>query len=116
MLRPSTARTEPSAAAIRQKGACEASQMPTLRSRAAVRAPDSVSGSMPDWHALSDATQLELSRAALAQAAAAIATQADTLAGEFDGGILRDQGGADALRLFARVLRAVHGETAMGRA
>ena len=70
----------------------------------------------PTWHGLPDTEQLELSRAALMQAAHTIAAQADALAGTFDDGTLRDQGGGDALRLFARVLRAVHGETAMGNA
>jgi len=70
----------------------------------------------PAWHGLPDDVQLELSRAALMQAAQTIAAQADSLAETFDDGTLRDQGGGDALRLFARVLRAVHGETAMGSA
>jgi hypothetical protein len=70
----------------------------------------------PHWHGLPDHEQLELSRAALMQAAHTIADQADSLAETFDDGTLRDLGGADALRLFARVLRAVHGETAVGNA
>ena len=79
--------------------------MPTLHSPAAAA-----------WHGLPDNEQLELSRAALMQAAHTIAAQADSLAETFTDGTLRDLGGADALRLFARVLRAVHGETAVGNA
>jgi hypothetical protein len=70
----------------------------------------------PGWHGLDDATQLDLTRAALMQAAGTIAEQAETLAAAFDDGGLADRGGADALRLFARVLRALHTETAMGHA
>jgi hypothetical protein len=86
--------------------------MPTIS--AAV--PPSAPAILPGWHALDDATQLELTRAALVQAAVGIAEQAEALAGAFEDGTLSDHGGADALRLFAGVLRALHTETAVGHA
>ena len=58
-----------------------------------------------DWHALSDETQLTLSRAALVLAMQTAAGQAETLALEMENGNLADRGGPDALRLFAAVLR-----------
>ena len=59
-----------------------------------------------DWHLLSDETQLTVARAALDRAAATIALQAeDLLADEIDNGVVRDTGGADALRLLAAVVR-----------
>jgi hypothetical protein len=61
-----------------------------------------------DWHALSDDLQLALSREALRRAAETLAEQAELLAGEMDGGALIDRGGADALRLFAAVVRATN--------
>jgi hypothetical protein len=50
--------------------------------------------------------QLLVSRAALRHAAAAIASQADQLAEEMDSGMLSDEGGSEALRLLAAVVRA----------
>ena len=58
-----------------------------------------------DWTTLSEETQLRLATAALRRATARVAMQADGLADMFDEGCLSDQGGADALRLFARLLR-----------
>lgn len=58
-----------------------------------------------DWHALSDETQLNLTRAALVQAVHTVAGQAEFLALEMESGSLADRGGPDALRLFAAVLR-----------
>ena len=58
-----------------------------------------------DWNQLSEALQIALSREALHRASATIATQAEVLAGEMECGGLADRGGADALRLFAAVLR-----------
>lgn len=59
-----------------------------------------------DWHVLSDDVRLHLSREAIHAAAAAIAAQAELLAEEIDSGTLTDQGGADALRLLAAMVRA----------
>jgi hypothetical protein len=58
-----------------------------------------------DWNNLPDELQLALAHEALDRAAANIALQAEVLADEFDCGNLADQGGADALRLFAAVVR-----------
>ncbi len=58
-----------------------------------------------DWNQLSDEAQIALSRAALHRAVAAIAAQAEVLADEMEYGELADHGGADALRLFAAVVR-----------
>jgi hypothetical protein len=58
-----------------------------------------------DWNLLSEALQIALSREALHRASTTIATQAEVLAGEMECGGLADRGGADALRLFAAVVR-----------
>lgn len=63
-----------------------------------------------EWTLLSDNLQLMVSRAALRYAAEAIAAQADLLAREIDMGALSDQGGAEALRLLAAVVRAGGGD------
>lgn len=60
---------------------------------------------LTDWSMLSDEIQLALSREALRHAAETIAEQAESLAGEFEGGGLADRGGAEALRLLAAVVR-----------
>ena len=60
---------------------------------------------MSHWDMLSDDLQLTLSRAALVRAAETIAGQAEVLAHEIEAGALRDRGGADMLRLFARIVR-----------
>ncbi len=60
---------------------------------------------LPDWDTLSDDVQLALSREALRRAAETIAGQAETLASEMETGGLTDQGGPDALRLLAAVVR-----------
>jgi len=65
-----------------------------------------------DWHVLSDDLRLHLSREAIRAAAAAIATQAELLADEIECGMLTDQGGAEALRLLAAVMRATGAEPA----
>jgi hypothetical protein len=54
---------------------------------------------------LSDELQLELAGQALVRAAETLAGQAECLAAEMDGGTLADQGGPEALRLFAAVVR-----------
>ncbi len=58
-----------------------------------------------DWNQLSEDAQIALSRAALHRAVAAIAAQAEVLAHEMECGGLADYGGAEALRLFAAVVR-----------
>ena len=58
------------------------------------------------WNNLPDDLQLALAEQALQRAAATIANQAECLASEMDSGTLTDQGGPEALRLLAAVLRA----------
>jgi hypothetical protein len=58
-----------------------------------------------DWDNLPDELQLTLAHEALYRAAASIASQAEVLADEIEHGSLADHGGADALRLFAAVVR-----------
>jgi hypothetical protein len=58
-----------------------------------------------DWNNLPDELQLSLAHAALNRATANIASQAEVLADEIECGNLSDHGGADALRLFAAVVR-----------
>ncbi len=58
------------------------------------------------WTSLPDDLQLALAEQALSRAAATIAGQAESLAAEMEGGALTDQGGPDALRLLAAVIRA----------
>jgi hypothetical protein len=60
----------------------------------------------PVWNDFPDELQLVLAHEALNRAAANIASQAEMLADEFDCGNLAERGGADALRLFAAVVRA----------
>jgi hypothetical protein len=60
---------------------------------------------LTDWNLLSDDLQLMVSREALRRAAELIAVQADELAWEMESGGLTDQGGPDALRLLAAVVR-----------
>jgi len=59
-----------------------------------------------DWMHLSDDQQLALAREALRRAADTLAEHAEVLAEEMEMGTLSDQGGPDALRLFAAVVRA----------
>jgi hypothetical protein len=59
----------------------------------------------PHWNNLPDELQLTLAQGALSHAAASIALQAEVLADEIESGNLADHGGADALRLFAAVVR-----------
>ena len=59
----------------------------------------------PDWNLLPEDLQLALSREALIRASATLASQAEVLADEMEGGGLTDRGGPDALRLFAAVVR-----------
>lgn len=61
-----------------------------------------------DWTTLTDDHQLALAREALRRAAETLADHAEVLATEMDHGMLSDQGGPDALRLFAAVIRATN--------
>ena len=59
-----------------------------------------------DWNLLSETLQLALSREALRRATEAIADQAEVLAEGMESGTLEDNGGPEALRLLATVVRA----------
>jgi len=61
-----------------------------------------------DWNSFSDEIQLALSREALRRAADTLAEHAELLAAEMEHGTLNDQGGPDALRLFAAVVRTTN--------
>ena len=63
------------------------------------------------WTALSDDLQLALAEQALHRAVETIAGQAESLAAEMETGSLTDQGGPDALRLLAAVIRATNGQS-----
>jgi hypothetical protein len=67
-----------------------------------------ISGVPSTWHTLSDDLQLTLSREALRRAAETLAEHAELLAAEMESGTLLDQGGPEALRLFAAVVRATN--------
>lgn len=58
-----------------------------------------------EWDILPNDLQLTLAQRALSRAAATLAVQAEVLAEEIDRGHLSDRGGAEALRLFAAVVR-----------
>ena len=58
-----------------------------------------------EWDTLSEELQLTISQAAISQAAGLIAERAEMLADEFDLGAMSDRGGAEALRLFAELIR-----------
>lgn len=58
------------------------------------------------WNDFSEQQQLAFSQEALRRAADILAGHAELLAREMQGGALLDQGGPDALRLFASVVRA----------
>ncbi len=60
------------------------------------------------WNNLPDDLQLALAEQALQRAAATIAGRAECLAAEMEAGALADQGGPEALRLLAAVLRATN--------
>jgi hypothetical protein len=58
-----------------------------------------------EWQALSDEAQVALSQHAMRRAALIIADQAQLFAVQFSSGVLQDRGAADALALFATLLR-----------
>ncbi|WP_426958317.1 hypothetical protein [Muricoccus radiodurans] len=70
--------------------------------------PSHAAASPAAWNDLPDELQLTLSREALKRAAQTLADHAELLAGEMEVGTLLDQGGPDALRLFAAVIRATN--------
>jgi hypothetical protein len=63
-----------------------------------------------EWHALSDELQLLLAQQAMKRASFIIADQADLFAAQFASATLVDRGAADALRLFAVLLRETSAE------
>jgi len=73
---------------------------------------------MTDWKSLPEPLQLHLAEMAMRQASETLARHAEILASEIESGTLSDQGGPDGLRLFAAVVRAIHGaeETFVGTA
>jgi hypothetical protein len=58
-----------------------------------------------DWPNLSDELQTALAQEAMRRAAMIIADQAQLFAVQFSNGTLQDRGAADALKLFAILLR-----------
>lgn len=76
--------------------------------RSAPRHSDPATMVPSTWHTLPDDLQLTLSREALRRAAETLAEHAELLASEMDSGTLLDQGGPEALRLFAAVVRATN--------
>lgn len=76
-----------------------------LEARDTMGAVPSYGAPICDWALLSEPLQLAVAREALARAAETIAGQAMVLAEELDEGVLPDRGGAEALRLFAAVVR-----------
>ncbi|MCS6892773.1 MAG: hypothetical protein RMK64_11810 [Rhodovarius sp.] len=62
------------------------------------------------WQEMPEELQLLLAREAMRRAAATLAEQAELLAVEMEAGRLTDRGGADALRLFAAIVRATAAE------
>ena len=58
-----------------------------------------------EWHTMSEPLQLALAQHAMRQAAAIIADQAELFAVQFTTTTLVDRGAADALKLFAVLLR-----------
>ena len=63
---------------------------------------------MTDWNTLSESLQLHLAGAALRHASETVARHAEIIAGEIESGTLSDQGGPDALRLLAAIVRATN--------
>jgi hypothetical protein len=63
-----------------------------------------------EWHGISEELQLALAKQAMRQAAAIIADQADLFAVQFTTATLQDRGAADALKLFAVLLRETSAE------
>lgn len=66
---------------------------------------------MIDWHTISEPLQLQLAQEAMRQASSNLAAYAEALADEIEGGFVSDRGGNEALRLFANLVRSVHGDS-----
>ncbi len=64
---------------------------------------------MTDWDRISEPQQLQLAQAALREASKNLAAYAEALAHEIEAGFMSDRGGQEALRLFANIVRNVHG-------
>lgn len=60
------------------------------------------------WESLDECHQLALARAALERAVGIVAGRAEMLATEMECGTITDQGGAEALRLFAMLTRCAN--------
>ena len=58
-----------------------------------------------EWHSISEALQTALAQQAMHQASLIVAEQAEMFAAQFRSGVLQDRGAADALKLFATLLR-----------
>ena len=63
-----------------------------------------------EWHGMSDELQLLLAQQAMRRASFIIADQADLFAQQFASATLVDRGAADALKLFAVLLRDTSAE------
>jgi hypothetical protein len=63
-----------------------------------------------EWHGLSEELQLALATHAMRQAAGIIADQAELFAVQFTNATLQDRGAAEALKLFATLLRETSAE------
>jgi len=63
-----------------------------------------------EWQSISDQLQVSLAQAAMRQASTIIADQAELFAVQFTSKTLQDRGAADALKLFAVLLRETSAE------
>jgi hypothetical protein len=63
-----------------------------------------------EWHGISEDLQLQLANQAMRRAASIIADQADLFAIQFATRTLQDRGAAEALKLFAGLLRETSAE------
>ncbi len=63
-----------------------------------------------EWQSISEQLQLSLAQAAMRQASTIIADQAELFAVQFTTRTLHDRGAADALKLFAVLLRETSAE------
>jgi hypothetical protein len=63
-----------------------------------------------EWHLISEELQLVLANQAMRRASTIIADQADLFAVQFATAVLQDRGAAEALKLFAVLLRETSAE------
>jgi hypothetical protein len=63
-----------------------------------------------EWHSISEELQLALAKQAMRRASVIIADQADLFAVQFANATLQDRGAAEAIRLFAALLRETSAE------